>query len=91
MYVTAAKVKELLFFTRLNKEIPIGYCLVAHVYSVLEWSEYAPQTPAPSHRFTIHTNASGSWGYGAFMIGEWLQWEWPREWAPQGIMAKNLY
>ena len=24
------------------------------------------------------------------MSGQWLQWEWPREWVPQGIMAKEL-
>ena len=44
----------------------------------------------PSHRFTIHTDASGSWGCGAFMNRQWLPREWPREWAPQGIMAKQL-
>ena len=27
---------------------------------------------------------------GAFMNGQWLQWEWPKKWDPQGIIAKEL-
>ena len=44
----------------------------------------------PFYRFTIHTDASGSWGYVVFLNGQWLQWEWPKEWAPQGIMVKEF-
>ena len=47
-------------------------------------------TKPHSYRFAIHTDASGSWGDRAFMSGQWLQWEWLREWVPQGIMAKEL-
>ena len=47
-------------------------------------------TKPHSYRFTIDTDASGSWDCGAFMSGQWLQWKWPREWVPQGIMAKEL-
>jgi len=43
-----------------------------------------------SYRFTIHTDASGSWGCRVFMSGQWLQWEWPNTRVLQGIMAKEL-
>ena len=47
-------------------------------------------TKPHSYRFTIYKDVSGSWGCGAFMSGQWLQWEWPGEWVLQGIMAKEL-
>ena len=47
-------------------------------------------TKPHSYKFTIHTDASGFWGCVAFMSGQWLQCKWPREWVPQGIMAKEL-
>ena len=90
MYATAAKVKELHFFTRLNRDFRSD---IAWWHTFIQcWNGLSMlhHLQSPSHRFTIHTDASGSWGCGAFMNGQWLQWEWPREWAPQGIMAKEL-
>ena len=38
----------------------------------------------------IQTDASGSWGCGAFFEGKRLQWQWPNEWRTASIMAKEL-
>jgi len=39
---------------------------------------------------TVQTDASGSWGCGAFLKGLWLQWKWPTIKLPMSIMAKEL-
>ena len=88
MYATAAKVKQLHFFTRLNKDFrsDIGWWhAFTHCWNGLSMLH---NFKSLSYRFTIHTDASGSWGCGAFMSGQWLQWEWPITCVPQGIMAK---
>ena len=41
-------------------------------------------------QYTIQTDASGTWGCGAYFQGRWLQWQWPQEWLPSTIMAKEL-
>jgi len=90
MYATAAKVKQLHFFTRLNKEFRSDIAwwhAFAHCWNCLSMLR---NSESLSYSFTIHTDASGSWGCGAFMSGQWLQWEWPNTWVPQGIMAKEL-
>ena len=43
-----------------------------------------------THDFSIQTNASGSWGCGAFSQGKWLQIEWPPQWPTVHIMSKEL-
>ena len=45
-----------------------------------------PQVPD----LTLQTDASGSWGCAAFCSRKWLQWEWPQEWYPISIRAKEL-
>ena len=40
--------------------------------------------------YCIQTDASGSWGCGAFLEGEWFQWQWPQESLEMSIMAKEL-
>lgn len=40
--------------------------------------------------FVIQTDASGNWGCGAFFNGAWFQWQWPSQWLPIPIMAKEL-
>ena len=90
MYATAAKVKELHYFTRLNREFRSD---IAWWYTFIQcWNGLSMlhKFKSPTYRFTIHTDASGSWGCGAFMSGQWLQWKWSTEWAFQGIMAKEL-
>jgi len=44
---------------------------------------------SPANHY-IQTDASGSWGCGAFFEGNWLQWQWPNEWLNISIMAKEL-
>ena len=91
MYATAAKVRELNFSTRLNSEFRSDLCWW-HTFltdwnglSLLRWSE---STWSLSH--IIQTDASGSWGCGAFWEGQWLQWGWPPEWTQYNIMIKEL-
>lgn len=89
MYATAAKVKQLHFFTRLNKEFRSDIAwwhTFIHCWNGLSMLRNV-QLP---YAFTIYTDASGSWGCGAFMVGQWLQWKWSSKWAFQGIMAKEL-
>ena len=91
MYATAAKVRELHFFTRLNREFKSDlawwYAFVQHWngLSILQ----SPNLP-PSTQITIQTDASGSWGCGAVCNHHWLQWQWPEAWTSKDIMAKEL-
>ncbi len=40
---------------------------------------------------TLTSDASGSWGYGAFnSSGDWFQLEWPQSWEGVNIMIKEL-
>ena len=90
MYATAAKVKQLHFFTRLNKEFQSD---VAWWHTFIHcWNGLSilHNFQSPSHTVTIQTDASGSWGCGAFMSGQWIQWNWSTKWLSQGIMAKEL-
>ena len=91
MYSTAAKVHELHYFTWLGKEFHTdlswwhvfignwnGISLMHYIQGSLE------------HNHTIQTDASGSWGCGAFFQRHWLQWKWPDQWTPLNIMAKEM-
>ena len=88
MYSTAAKVQELDYFTRLNKEFQSDLYWW-HVFLGM-WNGVSFLQPKSTPDATIQTDASGSWGCAAFYRGQWLQWEWPAEWANQSIMAKEL-
>ena len=90
MYATAAKVKQLHYFTRMNKEFRSDIAWWHTFIHCWNGQSMLCSTKPHSYRFTIHTDASGSWGCVAFMSGQWLQCEWPREWVPQGIIAKEL-
>jgi len=46
-------------------------------------------TPAPD--FELQTDASGSWGYGAYFQGRWLNGSWPEELQLLSIEFKELY
>ena len=90
MYATAAKVKELHYYTRLNKEFRSDLAWW-HAF-VQHWNGLSilhPLNLSPS-QLTIQTDASGSWGCGAVFNHLWLQWKWPDTWAPRDIMAKEL-
>ena len=91
MYATAARVKELDFYTKLNKEFRSDLTWW-HTFLV-SWNGLSilrstPRSlPADS---IIQTDASGAWRCGAFYNGLWLQWQWPSTWISVSIMAKEL-
>ena len=91
MYSTAAKVKELQHFTRLNKDYRsdlhwwhtfinswngVSFLRLAHLQTTFDYH--------------IQTDASGSWGCGAFFSTQWFQFPWSTEWSTENIMAKEL-
>ena len=91
MYATASKVKELDFYTRLNKDFRSDLCWW-HVF-VETWnglSLLCSVSRPSSPNCYIQTDASGSWGCGSFFLGRWLQWQWPNEWLSHNIMAKEM-
>ena len=53
--------------------------------SLLRWDD---DNWTPEH--CIQTDASGSWGCGAFLDNHWLQWCWPQKWAHHNFMVKEL-
>ena len=91
MYKVAAKVQELDFYTRLNKEFRSDLYWW-HIF-LTDWngaSFLQLASPPRIPEIVIQSDASGSWGCAAFFSGKWLQWQWPSEWAPVAIMAKEL-
>ena len=91
MYSVAAQVKELDYFTRLNKGFRSDL-FWWHTF-VSEWngcSFLKVVAGEPRPQMAIQTDASGAWGCGAFFQGRWMQWQWPEEWLPIAIMAKEL-
>ena len=91
MYATAARVKELDFYTRLNREfrsdLAWWHTFMAS-WNGLSLFRRVPHLSLPD--FCIQTDASGTWGCGAFLQGSWFQWQWPQNWASVSIMAKEL-
>ena len=91
MYNTAARVKELHYFTRLNKEFRSDL-FWWHIF-INKWNGLS-FLRAPSCALSVdgqvQTDASGSWGCGAFYSDQWFQYRWPPEWLSSGIMAKEL-
>ena len=87
MYATAAKVKQLSFYTRLTKEFRSDLQWW-HMF-IMRWNGISflhnALITSPSD-YQIQTDASGSWGCGA----HWLQFPWSAEWAPTSIMAKEM-
>jgi len=91
MYATAAKVKELDFYTRLNRGFRSDLSWW-HTFMV-QWNGLSLlrySTNLTTFHYSIQTDASGSWGCGAVFQAQWLQLKWDRRWASMGIMAKEL-
>ena len=91
MYNVAAKVQEMDYYTRLNKEFRSDLYW-RHTF-VTSWNgisflQVASGNSTP--QATIQTDASGTWGCGVFFEGRWLQWQWTQEWLPIPIMAKVM-
>ena len=89
MYNTAAKVKKLTYFSRLNKSFKSDlywwHMFINHWNGI---SLLRSATTFPDYH--IYTDASGSWGFGAVFAGFWFQLPWPMEWSSVNIMAKEL-
>ena len=91
IYSTAAKVRELDYHTRLNKEFRSDLCWWDVFIS--NWNGLSlMQLPSANALFStaIQTDASGSWGCGAYFNGQWFQLQWPSDWLPTTIMAKEM-
>ena len=88
MYCVAGKVKELDFYTRLNREFRSDLRWW-HIF-LSDWNGVSFLRSPCSEDVVIQTDASGSWGCAAFCENKWLQWQWPSDWVPVPIMAKEL-
>ena len=91
MYATASKVKEIDFYTRLNKDFRSDLCwwhIFVDTWNGLSLLRCISSPLIPD--IYIQTDASGSWGCGSFFRGKWLQWKWPDEWSCSNIMAKEM-
>ena len=93
MYQAAAKLRELHFYTRLTREFRSDLCwwdMFLESWNGLSLLQCTiAQTPT-TPEFSIQTDASGSWGCGAFFEGRWLQVRWSLRWSEVGIMAKEM-
>ena len=91
MYSTAAKLRELTFFTRLNQDFRSDlfwwYTFIGSWNGLSILRNANSDVPAD---FCIQTDASGSLGCGACWNHHWFQWSWSKEWETVGIMAKEL-
>ena len=90
MYAITAKVKQLSFYTRLTKEFRSDLQWW-HMF-IMRWNgiSFFHNALITLFDFQIQTDASGSWGCGAYFNGRWLQFPWSAEWAPTSIMAKEM-
>ena len=91
MYATAAKVKKLHFFARLNREFRsdlMWWHTFVQAWNGLSILRHPYPVSLPGN--SILTDASGTWGCGAILHHRWFQWQWSSEWTDEGIMAKEL-
>ena len=79
------------YYTRLSKDFHLDlYWWHTFVTSWNGISFFQAALGDPTPQVTIQTDASGTWGCGAFFEGKWRQWQWPEEWLPIPIMAKEM-
>ena len=91
------------FLRRLIDLLPIAnqpdhyICLNAAFRADLFWwvtfvKDWNGISMIPQHSVTLHvtSDASGSWGCGAFCDAHWFQLPWPSSWAETTIMTKEL-
>ena len=91
MNITAAKLKQLSHYTRLNKDFRSDLHWWKAFISIWNGTSFL-QAPFHQTNFnhSIQTDASGSWVCGAFFFPQWFQYAWTTEWTPIDIMAKEL-
>ena len=87
MYVTAARVKEFEYYTRLGREFKSDLYLSSQQNGLSLLRSVYHSTPAD---FVVQTDASGTWGCRAFFNKSWFQWQWPSNWVPVSIMTKEF-
>ena len=89
MYSTAAKVKKLAHFSRLNKSFRSDLYWW-HIF-FNNWNGISLlRSATPSYDYHIYMDASGSWGFGVVFASYWFQLPWSTEWSSINIMAKEL-
>jgi len=88
MYSTAAKLKQ----SSHRKKLSAAFHSDLRWWNVFvtHWNGISFSLSDSSPDFCIETDASGSWGCGAWCDGLWFQYKWPADWALIGIMAKEL-
>ena len=76
-------------FIRLNAEVRAD--LIWWRYLIHHWNGHA-FFPLPTPSCHIYSDASGSFGCGAFLdiSGAWFQWQWPAAWSSVAIAQKEL-
>lgn len=76
-------------FTRLNKQCQAD--LAWWALFLADWNGVSFFPPGPPHT-TVISDASGSWGCGAFnsCSGEWFQLQWPVSWQGTNIAIKEM-
>ena len=91
MYNTAARIKELHYYTTLTKafksDLRWWHFFVNSWNGVSFLKCYYPQT---SFHCQVATDVSGSSGCISQFRDYWFQYAWPAEWSTVGIMAKEL-
>ena len=83
MYATAAKVQQLDFYTRLNKDFHSD--LYRWNTFLMSWNGLCLlRSTSAKADFCIQTDASGSWGCGAYLHGRWFL-------LPRVLWPKNFF
>ena len=91
MYSTAAKLRELTFFTCLTKEFKSDlhwWHIFLQSWNGLSLLDQTRAVRPPD--YCLQTDASGAWGCGGIFKEHWFQWPWSTEWSTTGIVAKEL-
>lgn len=88
MYSTAAKLQEMEHFTCLNKEFRSDLQWWHTFFT--DWNGVALLPPPRKPSLTVQTDASGSWGCAGILAARWFLFQWPQDWSPIAIMAKEI-
>ena len=89
MLATAVKVKQLDYYTCLNRDFRSDL----HWWNtfLVSWNGLSLLRSAPAApQFHIHCDASGNWGCRAVFCNQWFQLAWDKSWLGANIMAKEL-
>ena len=91
MYATAAKLKRLSYKTKLSKSFHSDLRWWHAFINTWKGISFFHNTHSTGQcDYHIQIDASGYWGCGASFNGSWFQLRWSADWAPIGIMGKEL-